>query len=139
MDCHFLLQGTFPTQESNPGLPHHAAAAAAKSLQSCPTLWNPIDSSPPGSPCPWDSPGKNTGVCCHAFLQRFFPTLELNPHLMSPALAGRFFTTSATRGAHNIRTPNRKSRRRHWHPTPVLLPGKSHGRRSLVGCSPWGH
>ena len=29
-------------------------------------------------------------------------------------------------------------RRRQWHPTSVLLPGKSHGRRSLVGCSPWG-
>ena len=29
-------------------------------------------------------------------------------------------------------------RRRQWHPTPVLLPGKSHGRRSLVGCSPRG-
>ena len=29
-------------------------------------------------------------------------------------------------------------RRRQWHPTPVLLPGKSHGRRSLVGCSPGG-
>ena len=29
--------------------------------------------------------------------------------------------------------------RRQWHPTPVLLPGKSHGQRSLVGCSPWGH
>ena len=28
---------------------------------------------------------------------------------------------------------------RQWHPTPVLLPGKSHGWRSLVGCSPWGH
>ena len=28
---------------------------------------------------------------------------------------------------------------RQWHPTPVLLPGKSHGRRSLVGYSPWGH
>ena len=28
--------------------------------------------------------------------------------------------------------------RRQWHPTPVLLPGKSHGQRSLVGCSPWG-
>ena len=27
----------------------------------------------------------------------------------------------------------------HWHPTPVILPGKSHGRRSLVVCSPWGH
>ena len=26
-----------------------------------------------------------------------------------------------------------------WHPTPILLPGKSHGWRSLVGCSPWGH
>ena len=29
-------------------------------------------------------------------------------------------------------------RRRRWHPTPVLLPGKSHGWRSLVGWSPWG-
>ena len=29
-------------------------------------------------------------------------------------------------------------RRRQWHPTPVPLPGKSHGWRSLVGCSPWG-
>ena len=28
-------------------------------------------------------------------------------------------------------------RRRQWQPTPVLLPGKSHGRRGLVGCSPW--
>ena len=28
--------------------------------------------------------------------------------------------------------------RRQWHPTPVLLPGKSHGWGSLVGCSPWG-
>ena len=28
--------------------------------------------------------------------------------------------------------------RRQWHPTPVLLPGKSHGWRSLMGCSPWG-
>ena len=31
------------------------------------------------------------------------------------------------------------SRRRQWHTTPVLLPGKCHGWRSLVGCSPWGH
>jgi len=30
-------------------------------------------------------------------------------------------------------------RRRQWHPTPVLLPRKSHGWRSLEGCSPWGH
>ena len=32
----------------------------------------------------------------------------------------------------------RISWRRQWHPTPVLLPGKSRGRRSLEGCSPWG-
>ena len=29
------------------------------------------------------------------------------------------------------------AQRRQWHPTPVLLPGKSHGRRNLIGCSPW--
>ena len=33
---------------------------------------------------------------------------------------------------------SKRGRRRQWHPTPVLLPGKSHGQRSLVGCSPWG-
>ena len=81
-----LLQGLFPTQELNQG-PRHcrqilyqlsyqgrttsaaAAAAAAGSLQSCPTLCDPIDGSPPGSPNPWDSPGKNTGVGCHVLLQ----------------------------------------------------------------------
>ena len=40
---------------------HTSAAATAKSLQSCPTLCNPIDSR--------DSPGKNTGVGCHFLLQ----------------------------------------------------------------------
>ena len=42
-----------------------AAAAAAKSLQSCPTLCDPIDRSPPGSTVP----GKNTGEGCHFLLQ----------------------------------------------------------------------
>ena len=50
--------------------PFCCAAAAAKSLQSCPILCNLRNGSPPGSPCPWDSPGKNTGVGCHFFLQR---------------------------------------------------------------------
>ena len=40
----------------------------AKSLQSCLTLCDPRDGSPPRLPSPWDSPGKNTGVGCH-FLQ----------------------------------------------------------------------
>ena len=38
-----------------------------------------------------------------------------------------------------IVAPSTCDQRRRWHPTPVLLPGKSHGRKSLVGCSPWGH
>ena len=75
--CHALLQRIFPTQGLNPGLPHcrqvlyhlSFSAAAAKSVQSCPTLCDPIGSSPPGSPCPWDSPGKNTGVGYHCLLQ----------------------------------------------------------------------
>ena len=41
----------------------------AKSLQSCPTLCNPRDGSPSGFPVPGISPGKNTGVGCHFFLQ----------------------------------------------------------------------
>ena len=36
------------------------------------------------------------------------------------------------------RTDSLENRRRQWQPSPVLLPGKSHGRGSLVGCSPWG-
>ena len=45
------------------------ATATAKSLQSCPTLCDPIEGSPAGSPGPWESPGKNTGVGCHFLLQ----------------------------------------------------------------------
>ena len=40
--------------------------------------------------------------------------------------------------ATNLKDCGQQLWRKRWHPTPVLLPGKSHGRRSLVGCSPWG-
>ena len=49
--------------------------------QSCLTLWNPMDSSPPGSSVQGDSPGKNTGVGCHALLQGIFPIQGSNPGL----------------------------------------------------------
>ena len=49
--------------------------------QSCLTLCNPMDCSPPGSSVYGDSPGKNTGVGCHALLQVIFPTQGLNPGL----------------------------------------------------------
>ena len=58
------------------------------------TLWTVTRQAPLH---PWDSPGKNTGVGCHALLQGIFPTQGPNSHLfISPALAGRFFTISAT-------------------------------------------
>ena len=54
----------------------------AKLLQLCPTLCNPMDCSLPGSSVRGDSPGKNTGVRCHALLQGIFPTQGSNPGLL---------------------------------------------------------
>ena len=50
--------------------------------QSCPTLCDPMDCSPPGSSVHGNSPGKNTGVGSHVLLQRTFPTQGLNPVLL---------------------------------------------------------
>ena len=58
------------------------AVMIAMSLQSCPTLCDPMDGSLPGSVCPWDFPGKNTGVGCHGFLQGIFPIQGSNLHLL---------------------------------------------------------
>ena len=49
--------------------------------QSCLTLCDPVDCSPPGSSVHGDSPGRNTGVGCHALLQGIFPTQGRNPDL----------------------------------------------------------
>ena len=53
----------------------------AKSLQSRPTLCNPMDCSPPELLCPWNSPGQNTGVGSLSLLQGIFPTQGSNPGL----------------------------------------------------------
>ena len=53
----------------------------ANVAQSCLTLCNPMDWSPLVL-CPWDSPGKNTRVGCHALLQAIFLTQGSNPHLL---------------------------------------------------------
>ena len=50
--------------------------------QSCPTLFNPVNYSLPGSSVHGDSLGKNTGVGCHALLQGIFPTQGSNPGLV---------------------------------------------------------
>ena len=53
----------------------------AESLQVCPTLWF-YALQPTRLLCAWDSPGKNTGVGCHARLQGVFPTQGANPCLL---------------------------------------------------------
>ena len=58
--------------ESSPG-------AQCLVIQLCPTLFDPMNCSPPGSFVHGDSPGKATGVGCHALLQGIFPTQGLNP------------------------------------------------------------
>ena len=98
--CHFLLQGIFPNQGSNPvssiadGFFTIWAARETlvklKVAQSCVTLW------PQGIYSPWNSPGQNPGVGSLSLLQVIFPTQGLNPGL--PHCRG-FFTSWATREA----------------------------------------
>ena len=68
----------------------------AESLQSYPTLCDSVDCRPPGSSVHGILQAKNTGVGCHALLQGTFPPQDLTCASMSPALAGKFFTASAT-------------------------------------------
>ena len=66
---------------------------------------------------------------CTYYLETCFSSLTIL------SLVSRFFFNMIL---YNIYMDIANCRRRQWHPTPVLLPGKSHGWRSLVGCSPWG-
>ena len=92
--CHGLHRKFFRSRVLHlPG--NNYAWMCAKSLQSCPTL-RPYGLKPARLLCPWDSPGKNT-VDCHTHFQGIFLTQGSNPgflHLL--ALAGGFFTTSAS-------------------------------------------
>ena len=67
----------------------------------------------------------------------YFPDQGLN---LCPALGAQSLNQWTTRKfQYFLKSSRGELWRRQWHPTPVLLPGKSHGRRSLVGCSPWDH
>ena len=92
----------------------------AKSLLSYPTLCDSRDRSPPGSSVPGDSPAKNTGVGCHALLQRIFPTRGLNPHLLTPAWQGVLYHES------------------HLHCVLCLVAGSGLTLRDPMDCSPPG-
>ena len=62
--------------------------SAVLSHFSCIQLFTALWTVPARLLCPWDSPGKNTGVGCHTLLQGIFPTQGSNLCLLSPALAG---------------------------------------------------
>ena len=74
------------------GLP---ACVSTQWPQSFTTVCDPMDCSPPSLLCPWDSPGKNIGVGCHALLQRIFLTQEVNFLSCVSCIAGRLFTTES--------------------------------------------
>ena len=117
MDCHFLIQGIFLTQGSNPGLLHCRQPLYHLSH---PFLHRrPWFNSWIGTLCwrrdglptlvflgfPWGTAGKESLQCGRP---------EFNPWVRKIPW------------------------RRKWQPTPVFLRGKFHGQRSLVGYSPWG-
>ena len=98
----------------------HNKNTHAKSLPSCPTLWDPMDCSPPC--CSWDSPGKNTGVGCHFLLQGIFPTQGLNLHILCLLHCRWSFTNWATKEAQE----NMKWRSNWPHKSKVILNFRSH-------------
>ena len=97
--------------------------------------------------CPWNSPDKNTGMGCHFLLQGIFLTQGSNQLSCTeadslpsepPGKCPKLKTSKSKISEAKLRKSRLSVQRRQWHPTPVFLPGESHGRRSLVGCSPWG-
>ena len=85
---------------------------------------------------PWNSPGQNTGVGSLSLLSGIeprFPAPWVDSLPVKPQ--GK---PEKTHHLTQITLVSPKTWRRKRHPTPVLLPGKSHGWRSLVGYSPWG-
>ena len=77
----FVVPSTWYSPISNISPSPRSLHSSATSLQSCLILCDPMNYSPPGL-CPWDSPGKNTGVGCHSLLQGIFQTQGSNQHLL---------------------------------------------------------
>ena len=177
-------------------LRHEKVAAAAKSLQSCLTLCDPIDCSPPGSSVPgilqartlewvaisfsnawkwkmkvkslsrvwlkskiWHGPHRKQFTSSQSpnstrdrFKMAGTVTVWLdcvfwlnNNQEVNPVLGEHFRKEAVDKCIQFCLVIQSKgfsrafTGRRQWHPTPVLLPGKSQGQGSLVGCRLWGH
>ena len=79
--------------------------------QSCPTLCDLMNINPPGS-CPWNSPGKKTGVVCRSLLQGIFLTGGLNPGLLHGHLMQRTDSLEKTLMLGGIGGRRRRGRQR---------------------------
>ena len=90
-------------------------------LQSCPTLFNPMGVSPPGSSV--HSPGKNTGVGCHALLQGIFSTQGSNCIYCVSCIAGGFFFLPLSRwgSPYVVQNSPKKKKRKAEHLRGTLL------------------
>ena len=77
--------------------PPTAAAAAAKLLQSCLILCDPIDRQPTRLPCPWDSPGKNTSPCQSHSLSSAKSPVSLPPPLRDASPSCSFLSLAPLR------------------------------------------
>ena len=74
--------------------------------QSCPTLSNPMDCSPPGSSVPWDFPGKSTGVGCHCLLLKRQVSGEARQEIQSKErLMSKMLGSVETRGIKDVYGP----------------------------------
>ena len=111
-----------------------------KVTQSCLTLCHPMDCSPPGSSVQGDSPGKNTGVGCHALLQGIFQTQESNQGLLhcrqilyQLSYQGSLYPLAATAAAvASVVSDSVRPHRRQ--PIRLPRPWDSPGKNTGVGC-----
>ena len=78
---------------------------------------------------------RGRGAECHSAVLGHCPPIYI---ILKTAQHLKFCSKNIGLGIQYIGFPSFHSRRRRWHPTLVLLPGKSHGWKSLVGYSPWG-
>ena len=118
-----------------------------------------MDYSPSSSFYPWDFPGKNTGMGCHFLLRgsswprdrtcigRWMlyhwairkPSISVLEWLKSKILTTPHLARMwNNKNLHSLLGEMQKWFKQKWQPTPIFLPGRFHGQRSLAGYSPWG-
>ena len=101
----------------------------AKSLQSCPTPCDPRDGSPPRLSCPWDSPGKNTGVGCLSFSNAWKWKVKVK------SLSRIRLLATPWTAAHQAPPSTGFSRQEYWSGVPVLNKETWIIRSCLLVCS----